>query len=1162
MTITSRLKHWRNWLGGAGCELPRRTGFRPRLELLEDRLVLTTYHVTDLGGGSSGTGTTGTLRYLVDNVAQDGDTIVFDLSGTINLNGAVSVGKDLTIDGSGQTVTIDGNGVRCFNINTGAGSSTTEASILNLTIVDGNAASSQGAGIRINTGGNTLTLANVTMSNCSTNRGGSGEGGAIAVLGGSTLIATNCTLTGNTATTGGGLYVLGTARLINSTIAGNTGEGIAVGEGAGTGSVFMTNTIAAGNSETDVFKSGGASFSSGGGNLYGTSLQVSWVTTGSYPDVQSASPGLGTLQNNGGVTSTIALLDGSPALGKGNPNDPSFGTLPDTDQRGFARFTGNTIDIGAFQHHFTYTAPASLATVDAGQSAAFNLGSFAYDGDAANVWQAIVDWGDGTTDTVFTTFSEGTLTAQNHTYATAGSFTVTVTVTAGDGDFIQRTAGNVTVSTAVALVGPASLAAGVVGSSYTGATFTANGGSGGYVFSTSGNLAGLSVNAATGALGGTPTSAGTFSFTVTATDSNGGSDSDSYVLVVHSAVSISTASLPVATTGSFYLQLLTASGGSGSYTFDATGALPEGLTLSSAGVLFGTPTTAAGSPFDFTVTATDTATSQVASQNYSLVVQPGAVTTPSARLQADPQFPGTLMLVVTGTDSDDVITINRFGTSTTSFLVTINSTGPSLLFENVTGRIQVFGLAGNDTITLTAAVTKQTVLDGGAGNDRITGGAGNDRITGGAGDDTLIGGAGTDRVVESTGLDFVLTNTTLVGNGNDALSLIETATLTGDSGNNRIDASAFTGAAILDGGAGDDTLIGGLGADTLLGGDGDDTLTGGAGNDSLQGGADQDTLLEAGNVSFVLSDAKLTGLGTDTLGGLEHAQLTGGALANGFTLNGWTGTAAIDGGASAADLVSVTQDTDFTLTPGLIARNTAGAITFVNTERVTLSGGAGNNRFTVSGWSATATLVGGAGTDMVISTNDANFTLTNSRLTRSTGGVFTLSAIEQAYLTGGAGNNTINAGSFTLGNVTLDGGGGDDTLTGGTRDDLLLGGAGNDTLNGGSGRDFLLGGTDLDALLGGAGEDILAHGTTTYDVFDAPFASVLAEWRRTDLAYAQRVAHLKTGGGLNGANLLDATTLLDDAFTNTLTGGLNLDWYFAKQPGDTLIDLAAGETVN
>ena len=95
--------------------------------------------------------------------------------------------------------------------------------------------------------------------------------------------------------------------------------------------------------------------------------------------------------------------------------------------------------------------------------------------------------------------------------------------------------------------------------------------------------------------------------------------------------------------------------------------------------------------------------------------------------------------------------------------------------------------------------------------------------------------------------------------------------------------------------------------------------------------------------------------------------------------------------------------------------------------------------------------------------NDASFVLTNSSLTRSTGGAFTLFGLDQASLRGGAGNNTLNAAAFTLGTVTLNGRDGND---------LLRGGEGADTLDGGAGDDDLGGGDDDDVLSGGPGTDM------------------------------------------------------------------------------------------
>src|SRR5208282_5601820 len=119
----------------------------------------------------------------------------------------------------------------------------------------------------------------------------------------------------------------------------------------------------------------------------------------------------------------------------------------------------------------------------------------------------------------------------------------------------------------------------------------------------------------------TPTAAGSFSFTVTATDTVGATGSEPFTVTINSAVVITTTTLPAWTVSQpGYSQTISATGGTGAKTFATTsGTLPTGLTLSTAGVLSGTPT-AAGS-FSFTVTATDS-TSHTFSQNYAVAINP------------------------------------------------------------------------------------------------------------------------------------------------------------------------------------------------------------------------------------------------------------------------------------------------------------------------------------------------------------------------------------------------------------------------------------------------------------------------------------------------------------------------------------------------------------
>jgi len=150
-------------------------------------------------------------------------------------------------------------------------------------------------------------------------------------------------------------------------------------------------------------------------------------------------------------------------------------------------------------------------------------------------------------------------------------------------------------------------------------TIAASGGTGTLAFSTTaGTLPpGLTLGSA-GVVAGLPTIAGTYSFTLTATFTVGGTASQSYTVTINPAVTLTT-TLPSGSGGTAYNRTIGATGGTGTVTFSATGALPTGLTLSSAGVLSGTPSTAGS--YTFTVTATD-AVGASASQGYTVTISP------------------------------------------------------------------------------------------------------------------------------------------------------------------------------------------------------------------------------------------------------------------------------------------------------------------------------------------------------------------------------------------------------------------------------------------------------------------------------------------------------------------------------------------------------------
>ncbi|WP_288193909.1 autotransporter domain-containing protein [uncultured Phyllobacterium sp.] len=231
--------------------------------------------------------------------------------------------------------------------------------------------------------------------------------------------------------------------------------------------------------------------------------------------------------------------------------------------------------------------------------------------------------------------AHGTATASGMsiTYTPASGYTgpdsFTYTATNLDGTSAPATV-TVTVSPPTMTLSPAgSLPDASSGSVYS-QTFSAGGGTAPYTFSiAAGSLPnGMTLNAATGALTGTPTVSGTFPFSVRATDSSTGpgapfSVTNSYILVVRPAgiISLAPSTFPSGKGGVNYLQTMTASGGTAPYSFAITsGSLPNGMTLSSAGVLSGAPD-AAGT-YNFTVTATDSQSFTL--QAYMLVINQAA----------------------------------------------------------------------------------------------------------------------------------------------------------------------------------------------------------------------------------------------------------------------------------------------------------------------------------------------------------------------------------------------------------------------------------------------------------------------------------------------------------------------------------------------------------
>ena len=196
-----------------------------------------------------------------------------------------------------------------------------------------------------------------------------------------------------------------------------------------------------------------------------------------------------------------------------------------------------------------------------------------------------------------------------------------------------------------------------VGLSYS-QQFAATGGSAPYTWDlTVGALPAGVTLASGGLLSGTPTSSGTFNFTLRARDSALVAGTRPMTLIVDPSgspggpVVVTTASLPNGVVGQAYSQGLSASGGQPPYIWNLmSGALPAGLALAANGVISGTPT--AGAAALFTVRALDSAASpQQGTANLALsvvVTGSGLVITSTSLPAAEAGISYTTTLAATG----------------------------------------------------------------------------------------------------------------------------------------------------------------------------------------------------------------------------------------------------------------------------------------------------------------------------------------------------------------------------------------------------------------------------------------------------------------------------------------------------------------------------------
>ncbi|MEH1819450.1 MAG: Calx-beta domain-containing protein [Nostoc sp.] len=615
----------------------------------------------------------------------------------------------------------------------------------------------------------TLTLINTTVSGNTANTGG----GISNKFSNASAALVNTTVSGNSATLGGAGGVSndsGIINLLNSTVTNNTFSGIlgyAGGVSNSTGTVNLKNTIVAGNLSLDgrlqLYPDLSGTFNGNNNNLIGTLAGASG-TVGTGTDIVNPNPGLGPLQNNGGLTLTHALLTGSPAINAGNNNlipvdtqdldgDGNTSEPIPYDERGLARVVGGTVDIGAFE-----VQAATLPTLSINDI-------------------SVTEGNTGTTNATFTvTLSAASTSAVTVNYATANG-----TATSGS-DYTATTGtltfnpGNTSKTLTVAVTGDTIFEPNetffVNLSNATNSTIADNQGLG-TILNDDANLPTLSINDITVVEGQTPQAI------LTVTLSSASSQ----------AVTVNYATTPgTATANTDYTSR------SGTLTFAAnttTATITVPIlndNLNEANETFSvnlsSPTNAALQKASGTVTITDT-------------LQASTTTTLAAGVE-NLTLTGTSNINGTGNNGNNILTGNSGnniltgGTGDDTYAFNASTPlGSDRIQETTTGGNDSLNFSGTSTDTRVnlGIATTQTVnsnlkltlsannvienviggngsdrlignslnntLNGGTGNDVLTGGSGADTLIGGSGNDILTGGADSDRFLYSSGRAFV-----------------------------------------------------------------------------------------------------------------------------------------------------------------------------------------------------------------------------------------------------------------------------------------------------------------------------------------------------------------------------------------------------------------------
>ncbi|MFB3884943.1 MAG: calcium-binding protein [Thermodesulfobacteriota bacterium] len=473
------------------------------------------------------------------------------------------------------------------------------------------------------------------------------------------------------------------------------------------------------------------------------------------------------------------------------------------------------------------------------------------------------------------------------------------------------------------------------------------------------------------------------------------------------------------------------------------------------------------------------------------------------------------------------------------------------------------GSDGNDSLSgnyYNFYISTSGVLHGGPGNDTLTGNNGSDLLVGGLGDDTLVGeyhsfapggdildgGPGNDSLQGGEGRDLYLFDH---GYGEDTVSDFDTITgnvdtlkFASDIARSDVEITRNWNTLVFRiRGTADQVLVPSgiaksprqverieFGDGTVLTGDEvtaiSEEIRGTSGNDAVTGSSIRDRIYgEAGNdtiYGYTGDDLIEGGPGNDTLNGCWYQML------------GYDGNDTLDGGPG-----------NDTLQDGL------GNDTYLF--------GRGYGTDTISDYDTTSGNRDKIRFHSDVLPGDVNVTREGNNLVFDINGSPDRITVLRHFYYDSYKAEQVEFGDgidFDLFDIQL-GTAGNDNLTGGPNDTLLMGESGSDILNGDGGNDLINGGAGTDTLIGGYGDD-------TYIVDDLSDAITEAIGEGADRVFSSVTFSLGSNIEnltLTGICQINATgnelnnVLSGNSVANVLTGGRGDDSYIIG-PGDMVIE--------